>query len=107
MQGAFDELRFAQATQKLASMAEQKIEGDPVKVVELTAKHFTLNDGERNSVLKHLIEGGDLTRYGLFNAITRTAQDLPDYDRASEFERMGGKVVELPRKDWAVLAQAA
>lgn len=107
VKGAFDEVRFTNATQKLANMAEQKIEGDPIKTVDLAAKRFTLNDGERNSVLKHLIEGGDLTRYGLFNAITRTAQDLPDYDRASEFERMGGKVVELPRKDWAELAQAA
>jgi hypothetical protein len=107
VQGAFDEVRFANNTQKLAAMAEQKIEGDPVKVVELTAKHFTLNDGERQGVLRHLIEGGDLTRYGLFNAITRTAQDLPDYDRATEFERFGGQVVELPRNQWNELAVAA
>lgn len=105
--GAFDEMRFQAATDKLAGLAEQKISGDPVKTIDLAAKRWGLNDGERNSVLKHLIEGGDLTRYGLFNAVTRTAQDLGDYDRASEFERLGGKVVELPRNEWQELALAA
>jgi hypothetical protein len=107
VKGAFDDVRFTNATQKLAGMAEQKIEGDPVKMIDLAAKRWTLNDGERNSVLKHLIEGGDLSRYGLFNAVTRTAQDLPDYDRASEFEKLGGKVIELPRQEWRELAEAA
>jgi hypothetical protein len=38
----------------------------------------------------HLIEGGDLTRYGLFNAITRTAEDLGRLRPGStEFERIG------------------
>jgi len=107
VKGAFDEVRFTQATQKLAAMGEQKIEGDPIKTIDLAAKRWTLNDGERNSVLKHLIEGGDLSRYGVFNAVTRTAQDSPDYDRATELEKLGGKIIELPRQEWQELALAA
>jgi hypothetical protein len=107
VQGAFDQARFDALTDELAGTAKQPIEGDPVKVVELTAKQFGMGEGEQKSVLRHLIEGGDLTRYGLIGAVTRTAEDLPDYDRATEFEKFGGKLIELPANDWRALAEAA
>jgi hypothetical protein len=108
VRGAFDETRFKANTDKLAGLAKDKIETDDVvKVVELSSKQFGFTEGEGKSVLKHLIAGGDLTRYGLFNAVTRTAQDLESYDRATEFEALGGKIIELPKNDWARLAKAA
>lgn len=107
VRAGFDEARFGATVDKLKGLTEQKIEGDPVKVVELSTKKFGMTETEGKSILRHLIEGADLTRYGLFNAITRTAQDLPSYDRASEFERVGGQVVELPKNEWRELAMAA
>lgn len=105
---AFDEAAFGKIVdEKIIGMSKDKIDGDPVKVVELTSRKFGLNEREQSSVLKHLIQGGDLSRYGVFNAITRTAQDLDDYDRASEFEALGGKVIELPRNEWQQIAEAA
>lgn len=84
--------------------AERKIEADPVEVVEVASKRFGLNDDERGNVLRHLIEGGDLSQYGLANAVTRASQDVDDYDRATELEGLGGKVVELKAPDWKALA---
>ena len=55
----------------------------------------------------HLITGGTLTRWGLVNALTRTAEDVDTYDRATDFERFGGQVIELPRRDWERIALAA
>lgn len=107
LKAAFEEARFDALINDVKGMAEQKIEADPLKVIEVTAKKFNMNESERGSVLRHLIEGGDMTRYGLFNAITRTAEDLPDYDRATDFERLGGKIIELPRTEWEQLAVAA
>jgi hypothetical protein len=108
VKGAFDEVRFTAHTNKLAGLAKDQIETDDVvKVVELSSRQFGFTETEGKSVLKHLIAGGDLTRYGLFNAVTRTAQDLDSYDRASEFEQMGGKIIELPKNDWQRLAKAA
>ncbi len=83
------------------------IEGNPVKTVECLQDKFNLVDAERDGVMKHLIEGGDLTAYGLSNAVTRAAQDVESYDRASDLERVGAQIIELKRKDWNVLAQAA
>lgn len=107
VEGSFNKLQFEAAAAKLAGLVQDKIEGDPVKVIELAKNKFSLSESEGSSILKHLITGGDLTRYGFFNAVTRTAEDLPDYDRATDFERLGGKIIELPKSDWAQLATAA
>jgi hypothetical protein len=51
-------------------------------------------------VLRHLIVEGDLTAYGLVNAVTHYSQEVADYDRAIDFEALGGKLIELPASDW-------
>jgi len=43
----------------------------------------------------------------LHSAVTRAAQDLESYDRATELEYIGGKIIELPQTDWERLAVAA
>jgi len=48
-----------------------------------------------------------LNRFGLFNAVTRAAQDIESYDRATELERVGAQVIELERSEWRELALAA
>ena len=49
-------------------------------------------------MLRHLIEGGDLSAYGLVNAVTHFAQDVDDYDRATEFEALGGTHARASRQ---------
>lgn len=34
-------------------------------------------------------------------------QDLRDYDLATELERIGGRLIELPRSEWQMLASAS
>jgi len=67
--------------------------GDPIKAVEVVAKKLNLTETENHDVLKHLVGGGDLSSWGLANAITRCAEDSEDYDRATEMEGMGWNVV--------------
>lgn len=107
VKGAFDEAMFEAVVAKIKGTQENEITGDVPKVVEVAAQRFGFNEGERKSVLDHLIRGGDLSQYGLHNAITRTAEDLADYDRATEFERTGGQVLELSANDWRQIAEAA
>jgi len=98
-QGA--EVEFAEQFKRAQ---DDVIEADVVKVVEVTQKRFGLTEGEKSGVLHHLIQGGDMNRFGLINAVTRTAQDVPDYDRSTELERLGGTILELPRRDWETIA---
>jgi hypothetical protein len=66
------------------------------KVVERIGKEFRMSRGEGDSVLRNLIEGGDLTAWGMANAITATARDTDDYDRVIELERIGNRLIERP-----------
>ena len=107
IQNAFRRDVFQRIAEKMTETTGRKIEGDPVKAVEVTQKKLGLQDSERSSVLTHLIQGGDLTQWGLLNAVTRTAEDVKDYDRATEMEKLGGVVLELPKTDWQEIATAA
>lgn len=101
------EAKFLQIVDRMRDATGQRLQGDPVKSVEVVQKRFALNEGEKNSVLRNLIEGGDLSRYGMMNAVTATAKDVDDYDRATELERVGGKVIELAPSEWSEIATAA
>jgi len=103
---AFSYERFNTLIERVQETTEQRIP-DVVQAVKLTTDKFGLTQLESKGVLAHLIEGGDLSRYGLFNAVTRMSADILDYDRATEIERIGGKVIELPRNEWEQLAKAA
>lgn len=107
VKNAFDQARFDALVDKVEGTVRDRIEGDPVKVVNLSSKRFGLTEVEGKSVLRHLIEGGSLTRFGLHNAVTRASQDAEDYDRATELERIGGNIIDLPRSEWEEVAKAA
>ena len=108
---AFDPERFHQFTDDMGKLVQIRLDAnpdsDPVKIVSLASKKLGITEGEQGGILKHLIHGGDFTAYGLMNAVTRTAEDLKDYDRATEFERMGGKLIDLTANDWNEIKQAA
>jgi hypothetical protein len=92
---------------KLTEARGDAITGDPTKVIEVFGKKNGLNEAERGGLLKHLVGSGEMTRYGLQWAVTRLAGEVESYDRASELERLGGAVIELPKTDWTMLAKAA
>lgn len=105
---ALDGALFAKQVERLKEARGQKLQAATVaKTLELAAKTFNLSEGESGGILGHLIQGGDLTQYGLHSAITRFSADVDDYDRASELERLGGRIIELPQDQWKRLAEAA
>ena len=73
---------------------------DIQEVVEIVGRRFSLGEGERKSVLTHLIQGADLSAYGLGNAVTRASQDVESYDRCTEMEAIGGEIFQLPASTW-------
>ncbi len=101
-----DESRFVAWIDKIQGTTKERIEGDVPAAVEVLAKTLSLRQDEKSSVLRHLIEGGDLSRFGLMNAVTRTAEDVESYDRATELEALGGAVVDLGANEWRTIATA-
>lgn len=104
---ALDASRFHALIGKMQETTEVKLEGNIEKIVEVTARKFGLDDGEKEDVLKHLIEGADLSLWGLTNAITATAQTVPSYDRATQLEAIGGRFFALPSAEVRELVRAA
>lgn len=97
---AFDEARQQMIIGRLEEAAGAKITGKVTEVVELTGREYGLNQGEQEGVLKYLIEGGDLSLYGLSNAVTRYSQDVDSYDRATALEGMGWQVATMEPRRW-------
>lgn len=102
-----DETRFRAQLAKLQGLTEGTITGDPSKAVEVLAKKIGATEGEKGGLLRSLIEGGDLSRWGIVNAVTHQAHTASTYDRAVEFEGIGGKLVDLPTDQWKEILQAA
>lgn len=96
--GLFDKDRFAAMVDAFEGTTQQKVKG--TEAVEEVKQRFQLDEGERDAVLNHLIEGGDSTLFGLINAVTRTATDVESYDRSIELQRIGGRLIELPKSVW-------
>ena len=97
---AIEEVRFAQIVGRLHEATTAKITGRVQDVIELTGKAFDLNQGEQDSILNYLIAGGDLSLYGLSNAVTRASQDIDSYDRATALEGIGWQVATMPAAQW-------
>ena len=95
----FDMGRFTSLAQKFADTSAIHLPS-PKGAVDTVVARFQLSERESTGVLDHLIEGGDNTLFGLVNAVTRTAEDSQNYDRAIELERMGGQIIELPQNIW-------
>ncbi len=106
VQAAVSETCFRQTAHKLQKTLQIALTGDPVKTVEVLANRHDLNEAERTGVLRQLITQGDLSAYGLVNAVTHYSQEVQDYDRATDFELLGGKLIEMPAEEWKAFALA-
>lgn len=100
----FNKSMFSRIVDSLRKATHQKIEISPIKAIEEVKKRFLFTDNEGDMMLRHLIEGRDLSMYGMSNAVTRTSQDIDDYDRATDLERIGGEIIELSQRDWSLIA---
>jgi hypothetical protein len=106
VQNAISISTFRNAVEDLKLAKTNSITGNPVKAVEVTSKAIGLTEHESGLVLNHLIRSGDLSKFGMLNAVTRTAEDIESYDRATEIERLGSHVLYLPTTTWREIATA-
>jgi hypothetical protein len=86
--------------------AQQKISGEIPAIVTLATRELGVPNA-RASVLQHLIEGHDLSRWGLSNALTAAAQDNGrDFRAGADLEEAGGRVLTLAPAVWTDILAA-
>lgn len=107
--GAVSQTFIEGEARKLRDAKEDRSDGvNPAAVVEVLGKNLGFTQQEQGGILQRLVEGGDTSRFGFLQAVTRHAQDVDSYDRSTELEVVGGKLAEYKPKDWQhVLALAA
>lgn len=98
---------FTENLDKMRALTERRLTGNPVKAVEVLAQKVGASEAEHGDILRSLIEGGDLSAWGLLNAVTHQAHTAKSYDRAVELEQAGGALVDLAPKDWREILEAA
>lgn len=107
VRAAVDEVRFRELVTAMQNAAADEPVADVVGAVQTLAKREDLSDGEQRGILQHLAAGGDLSRWGVLSAVTRAAEDSDSYDRATELEELGGKLLAYSGSEWRGLATAA
>tara|TARA_R110002020_G_scaffold139097_1_gene309796 strand:- start:932 stop:2029 length:1098 start_codon:yes stop_codon:yes gene_type:complete len=80
---------------------------EPAKAIEATAKLFSLTDKETDTAKLSWGKLLDYSKWGMMNCITEVANTHESYDRASELEIIGGKIISMPNHQWDRIALAA
>ena len=101
VKAAVSQASFNRIVGQMREATEAKIKADTVpQVVELASKEYGFSEAEGKGILGHLIAGGDLSLYGLANAVTRQAQDVESYDRSTELEATGYRIITMAPALW-------
>lgn len=108
VKNAFDEKVFRADIETLRATTQRMIAAEAVvPTVENVTKRFSFSQAENDGVLTRLIEGADLSQFGLSAAVTNLANTVENYDRAVELERIGGQIVDLTPAEFTVISRAA
>ena len=95
---------FDDLVDKMRAAKGVPIESNFVKVAENVGRTYHLSPKESGGLVNFLATGGDLTKYGMSNAVTRMSQEeYTSYDRATELEQLGGTIIDLAPSQWEVL----
>lgn len=83
-------------------------ERDPVKsaqaAVESVSTELGLSDTESASALEGFIRDQDYSQWGMVNAVTQVANTVESYERSSQLEECGNKIIQLNQLQWNRIA---
>lgn len=107
IRSAVDETKFNDFLIQMRVAADSAPMERPQTAMEELGKRMGVTEDEGENILRHLIEGSDLSCYGALNAFTRAAQDHTSYDRSMEMESMGGRILAMAgTREWEAVASA-
>lgn len=105
VKAAVDAVRFRERIERMQGLTQIKAT-DVEHAVEVLAQKVNATDDERGGILRSLIEGGDLSAWGMLNAVTAQAHTARSYDRAVDFEAAGGQLLALAPSEWREIVEA-
>jgi hypothetical protein len=98
---AIDETRFNEQIELVKDATKRELpSGKLMETVEELSTELGFNEEEKEGVLDRLIRGGDLTQFGLSAAVTNLANDVENYDRVIEMEKIGNTIMNYDNATW-------
>lgn len=93
VKAVLDQTVFNKIVDKARIAAGESIENVEECIEDVTSK-YGLSEVERGGILASMIRGGDMSKWGLVNAVTATAHEVVEnYDRSVELETIGGQIL--------------
>lgn len=108
LRAMMDQEAFSLRVQGYKNARTEKI--DPALApafVSAFAKEKALPEPTRRGILDELLKGGEFSKLGLMTAVTAHSAREESYDQATDLERLGGQVIEMPRRSWTALEKEA
>jgi len=73
-------------------------------VLKNVTRTYSFNETEEQAVMDNFIQGGELNKLGVAQAVTATAkQVVENLDRQYDLERIGNQIIDLDRSAWRTL----
>lgn len=107
IQATVDETNFDLLCRQFAETRFGAQVEKPIEAMQVLAQKTTVTESEANDIATALIVGGDMSRFGVINAITSAAQGVPSFDRSQELEELASTLMGWNRREWEEVATAA
>lgn len=93
---AFNQDKFRALIAKARKAQAMTLE-QPTAAVDQIIEACNIAEEHKEALLEYFLKDYDQTAFGLAQAVSRRAQDLPDSDEAFEFEKLAGKIILQPK----------
>ena len=94
--------RFGNIIQTLRETTEIKI-NNPQRVINNVVDHYRLSETQKENILMAFGAESEYDKYGIANAVTRAAQMEESWEGSIELEKLGGRLIALPREKFRSL----
>ncbi len=94
--------RFGDIIQSLRETTEIKI-NNPQRVINNVVEHYRLSETQKENILMAFGAESEYDKYGIANAVTRAAQMEESWEGSIELEKLGGRLIALPREKFRSL----
>jgi hypothetical protein len=91
--------RFGEIVLALREKTEIKVK-NPQKVINNLVEHYRLSEDQKGNILMAFGAEPEADQYGIANAVTRAAQSEESWEKSLDLERVGGKLITLPKEEF-------
>ena len=110
LKASVTQAKLEEMAAKFRVAAGDKITGSAAeieKIVQNVTKKYNLSPGDSKDILANLWKAGDMSRWGIANAVTALVHDVKDADKQYDLEKTGYEIMTLPALSWKGLTATA